>query len=92
MKKVDLNKVVEQYKELSSQITILEMQKDTLADHIKMALGETEELYVGSHVVRFKTIVSSRFDTSTFKKVHAGLYTNFLKESTSRRFTVAESQ
>lgn len=89
MKKIDLVKVVEQYKELSSQIALLETQKDALADRIKQVMGETEELCVGSHVVRYKKIVSNRFDSTAFKKEHADLYTDFLKESTSRRFTVA---
>ena len=89
MKKIDLVKVVEQYKDLASQIALLETQKEALADHIKQAMGETEELCVGAHVVRYKFIKSNHFDTSAFKKEHADLYAGFLKESTSRRFTVA---
>ena len=75
MKRVDLTKVVE--------------QKDALADHIKQTMGETEELCVGAHIVRYKTVKSNRFDTTTFKKEHADMYADFLKESTSRRFTIA---
>lgn len=89
MKKIDLVKVVEQYKDLASQIALLETQKEALADHIKQAMGETEELCVGAHVVRYKIIKSNRFDTSAFKKEHADLYADFLKEFASRRFTVA---
>lgn len=89
MKKLDLNKAVEQYQDLANQIALLEMQKDALADHIKQVMGETEELCIGSHVVRYKTINSNRFDTTTFKKEHADLYARFLKVSTSRRFTIA---
>lgn len=92
MKKIDLVKVVEQYKELASQIALLEAQKEALADHIKQAMGETEELCVGSHVVRYKKIVSNRFDSidsTAFKKEHADMYADFCKASTSRRFTVA---
>lgn len=89
MKKIDLVKVVEQYKDLASQIALLETQKEALADYIKQAMGETEELCVGAHVVRYKVVKSNRFDTSAFKKEHADLYAGFLKESTTRRFTVA---
>lgn len=88
MKRIDLTKVVEQYKELANQIALLETQKDALADHIKQAMGGTEELCVGSHIVRYKVIKSNRFDATAFKKEHADMYTDFLKESTSRRFTV----
>lgn len=97
MKRVDLTKVVEQYKELANQIALLETQKDALletqkdalADHIKQAMGETEELCVGAHIVRYKTVKSNRFDTTAFKKEYADMYADFLKESTSRRFTIA---
>lgn len=70
MKRVDLTKVVEQYKELANQIALLETQKD-------------------AHIVRYKTVKSNRFDTTAFKKEHADMYADFLKESTSRRFTIA---
>lgn len=89
MKKIDLAKVVDQYKELASQIALLETQKEALAEHIKQVMGETEELCVGSHIVRYKVIKSNRFDTTAFKKEHADLYADFVKESTSRRFTIA---
>lgn len=89
MKKIDLTKIVDQYKELAEQIALLETQKNALAEHIKQAMGEIEELCVGSHVVRYKVVKSNRFDTTAFKKAHADLYADFLKESTSRRFTIA---
>lgn len=89
MKKFDLSNTVEQYMELVNQIAMLERQKEALANYIKQVMGETEELCVGPHVIRFKFITSNRFDTTAFKKAHADLYTDFLKESISRRFTVA---
>jgi Phage-related protein, predicted endonuclease len=89
MKKLDLNKAVEQYKDLANQIALLEVQKDVLADRFKQVMGESEELCVGSHVVRYKTIISNRFDTAGFKKAHADMYADFLKTSTNRRFTIA---
>ena len=89
MKKIDLNKVVEQYQELASQIALLETQKDALASHIKQVMGDTEELRIGSHIVRYKTVNTNRFDTTAFKKIHSELYSHFIKPSASRRFTIA---
>lgn len=89
MKKIDLLKAVEQYKERSEQIAMLKNQQDALADCIKQVVGEAEELLVGPYMIRYKTVVSNRFDTTSFKKVHADIYADFLKESTSRRFTIA---
>ncbi len=89
MKKSELTKIVDQYKDLANQIASLEAQKEVLADCIKQAMGKTEELCIGAHIVRYKLVKSNRFDTTAFKKVHADLYADFVKESTSRRFTVA---
>ena len=48
-----------------------------------------EEQKVGDYVVRFITVVTNRFDSSRLKKEHADLYSRYLKETSSRRFTVA---
>ncbi len=55
MKKIDLLKAVEQYKELSEQIAMLKNQQDALADCIKQVVGEAEELLVGPYMIRYKT-------------------------------------
>ncbi|MCH5186872.1 MAG: hypothetical protein J1F63_00610 [Oscillospiraceae bacterium] len=89
MKKIELTKAVEQYQELARQIALLEAQKDAIADHIKQVMGEAEELLIGEYVVRYKTVTTNRFDTTSFKKIHADMYADFLKPSVSRRFTVA---
>ena len=89
MKKLDLNRTVERYKEISNQIALLEEQKNALTEHIKLAMGETEELRVCSGLVRFKTVNSTRFNTTSFKSEYSDLYSQFCKVSTSRRFTVA---
>lgn len=88
MRKNNLLKAVEHYKDLASQIALLEAQKEALADSIKQTMGETEELCVGSYVIRYKKIVSNRFDSTAFKKAHADVYADFCKASESRRFTI----
>ena len=55
-----------------------------------MDAREVEELEIGSHIVRFTSVVSSRFDTKSFKeKMGAELYKAFTKEVASRRFSIA---
>ncbi|MBP2071182.1 hypothetical protein [Thermoanaerobacterium butyriciformans] len=39
--------------------------------------------------IRWKVVKSSRFDTAAFKATHAELYKQYMKETETRRFTVA---
>lgn len=50
---------------------------------------EIEVLDLGNVIVRFTSILSNRFDTANFKKLHADLYNTFIKQVTSRRFIIA---
>lgn len=66
-------------------------EADTLRDSIKeeMMERETEELTAGRYIVRWTTVISSRFDTTAFKKTYGDLYKAFTRQSTSRRFTIS---
>jgi len=48
-----------------------------------------EELKAGTHIVRWTTTLTNRFDTTAFKKKYDELYKAFTKQTTSRRFTIA---
>ena len=48
-----------------------------------------DELEAGSYIVRYKTVATSRFDSTSFKKTYEDLYKAFLKQSTSRRFSIS---
>ena len=51
---------------------------------------ETEELKIGQYIVRFTSVISSRFDTKRFKEhFGADVYKAFTKEVKSRRFSIA---
>ena len=50
---------------------------------------ETETLDLGNVIVRFTSVLSNRFDTTSFKKLHADLYNTFVKQVASRRFSIA---
>lgn len=47
------------------------------------------ELQAGSFIVRWKTILSSKFDSKAFQKEHEAMYSQYTKQTESRRFTVA---
>ena len=50
---------------------------------------EVEVLDLGNVIIRFTSILSNRFDTTGFKKLHADLYNAFVKQVASRRFVIA---
>jgi len=62
---------------------------DTIHDESKQIMGDRQELSAGRFIVRWTTTISSRLDTSALKKENSVLYTRYLKQVTSRRFTVS---
>ena len=66
-------------------------EAEALRDQIKAEMLErdTQELEAGRFIVRWTSVLSSRFDTTAFKKEHAEMYRQYTRQSSSRRFTVA---
>lgn len=78
-----------EWQELLEQATEM---VDTLKDFIKAEMNErgVEEMEAGTHICRFTTVLSNRFDTTAFKASgYAELYKAFTKQVTSKRFTVS---
>lgn len=65
------------------------------ADAIREAIKEemlrlgAEELTAGAYILRYTSVVSNRFDSTTFKRLYADLYKDFTKPVSSRRFSVS---
>lgn len=66
---------------------VVESIKDELKRHMDSA--GLEELEAGTHIVRYTTVLSNRFDTTAFKRVMPDVYKDYTKRVTSRRFTVS---
>ena len=66
-------------------------EADVLRDELKQELliRNTEELTVGQYIIRWTSVLSQRFDATAFKKVMPDIYKAYLKQVTSRRFTIA---
>ena len=64
---------------------------EALRDEIKqeMVNRNTEEMTVGQYIVRWTSVLSQRFDATAFKKVMPDIYKAYLKQVSSRRFTIA---
>ena len=85
-----LNKI-EALNEWESLMEEAKAEADAIRDEIKqyMLSAETEELEVGQYMVRYQSIVSNRFDSSAFKKALPEVYKSFIRQSTSKRFSIA---
>lgn len=88
------NELVAKIEALNEWEAIMEearAEAEALRDSIKqeMLSRDTEELEVGQYIVRWTSVLSNRFDTTAFKKLHGDLYKAFTKQSASRRFTIS---
>ena len=85
-----LNKI-EALNEWEALMTEAKEMADSIRDELKaeMLQRNTEELECGQYILRYQTIVSNRFDNSAFKKLMPDVYKSFIKQSTSKRFSIA---
>ena len=83
---------IEELNELEILMDGLKAQADAIRDDIKseMAAQGTEELNLGKYIVRWTSVLSTRFDTKRFKEAFGEeLYKAYTKEVSSRRFSIA---
>ena len=66
---------------------MIESIKDEIKRH--MDTQGVDELTVGTHIIRYTTVLSNRFDSTAFKKVMPDVYKAYTKQTTSRRFSIA---
>lgn len=91
MSKTEMTSKVRELKELKAMADELAAEISSIEDSIKadMTAQGVEEMTVDVYTVRYKTVKSSRFDTTAFKKAMPDLASQFMRETESRRFTVA---
>ena len=87
----DLTAKVRSLKELEALIAEAQAEAEGIKDELKaeMINRNTEEMTVDVFKIRYKTVKSNRFDTNAFKSTHKELYNQYIKQTESRRFTVA---
>ena len=90
MTKVEMIEKIEALKEWEELMEEAKVEVEAIRDSLKaeMMERETEELIVGSYIIRWTSILSNRFDTTGFKKMYGDLYKAFTKQSASRRFSI----
>ena len=87
----EITSKIESLKELEALIEEAKAEAEELRDSIKQELlsRDTDELEAGQYIVRFTPVLSQRFDTTAFKKALPDLYKAYIKQVSSRRFSIA---
>ena len=91
MSRNELLSKIEHLKEWEAILEEAQLEAEALRDSIKAQMLEenTEELSVGTYIVRWTSVLSNRFDSTAFKKEHGELYKTFTKQVASKRFSIA---
>lgn len=84
-----LNKI-EALNEWEALMEEAKAEAEALRDSIKQEMMErgTEELECGQYIVRWTSVLTQRFDSTSFKKAMPDVYKAFTKQTASRRFTI----
>ena len=85
----ELESKIRELRELQALIDEAEREAESIRDTIKEHMGNSEELHAGEYKVTWKTVKSSRLDTTALKKALHEVAERFTKETTTRRFCVA---
>ena len=85
-----LNKI-EALNEWEALMEEAKAEAEAIRDELKQEMLErdTEELECGQYIVRYTSVLTQRLDTTAFKKALPDVYKSFIKQSTSRRFSIA---
>ena len=91
MSTIEITSKIETLKELEALIEEAKAEAEALRDEIKteMLNRNTEEMEAGQYIIRWTSVLSQRFDTTSFKKVYGDLYKEYTKQTASRRFSIA---
>lgn len=91
MSSIEIISKIEALKEWEALAAEAAAEIETLKDTIKREMDNrgVEELEVGQYIARFTTVVSNRLDTTALKRENNALYQRYIKQTTSRRFSIA---
>ena len=91
MRNQEIRQTVSELQELYAEVESLKAEITARESLIKdeMDSREIETLDLGNVIIRFTSVLSSRFDTKAFKHAFADIYALFTKQVASRRFSIA---
>lgn len=87
----EMEKKIVALKEWEELLEEAKAQVESLKNEIKaeMLARNTEEMTAGRYICHWTSVLSNRFATTTFKKEHAEMYKQYIKQTSSRRFSIA---
>lgn len=91
MSTIEITTKIEALKEWEALATEAAAEIEALKDAIKREMDSrgVEELEAGQYIARFTTVVSNRLDTTALKRENNAIYQRYIKQTTSRRFSIA---
>lgn len=91
MSTVEITSKIEALKEWEALLEEAKNEAEALRDEIKQEMlnRDVEELEAGTHIVRWTPVITARFDSTNFKKEHGDLYKQYVKQTSSRRFSIS---
>ena len=91
MSKIELLAKIELLNKYEAMIEEMKNEAETVRKSIKaeMDARAVEELIAGQYIVRWTSVLSNRFDSTSFKKVMPEVYKAYTKQVSSRRFTIS---
>ncbi|WFF72699.1 lambda-exonuclease family protein [Proteiniclasticum sp. QWL-01] len=88
--KGEYHEQIEQYLSLQESIKELTAEANSIENALKNEMGDKETGFTPKYQVLWKNVVAARFDSKAFKAQHPDLADRFMKEISSRRFTVRQ--
>ena len=88
MSNPNLTPKITELMELKRMRDELDAEIQAAEDEIKAAMGDDDTLLAGPFKVSWKTITSSRLDSTTLKKALPKIAARFMKQTTTRRFSI----
>lgn len=90
MSSLEIISKVEALKEWEALAAEAAAEIEAIKDTIKAEMDGrgVEEMEAGQFIIRWTSVLSNRFDTTTFRKEHGELYKMYTKQTSSRRFSV----
>jgi len=84
----DIIAKVQELMELRRMAEELQSEIDALQEAVKSFMGSEESMIAGAFKVSYKSVTSSRLDSSALKRELPDVAARFMKQTTIRRFTV----
>ena len=84
----NLENKVRELQELKQLREELDAEMTALEDEIKATMGDREQITAGAFKITWKTVASSRLDTTALKKALPDIAARFVKQTTVRRFVI----